>query len=133
LLSGDPESALPELRWCAARLPDYVPCFHSIIVAAIETGRVDEAKQGVREAIRLQPHWVPENHSGTWFFRHEVDAERFKAAFRAAGWSNIPSHREKPAKDVLANEAANASDAGFVASTGQSNASLRDTKPLGNA
>ncbi len=86
LLDGKPEEALPELRWCAAHLPDYVPCFHSLIVAAVETGRMEEARAALRESIRLQPNWVPRNNTGSWFFRRASDAERFLAAFRAAGW-----------------------------------------------
>jgi DNA-binding winged helix-turn-helix (wHTH) protein/tetratricopeptide (TPR) repeat protein len=133
LLAGDPETALPELRWCAARLPDYVPCFHSIIVAAIETGRVDEAKHALREAIRLQPHWIPKNHTGTWFFRHETDAERFKTAFFAAGWQGYMANNQTPAKDALTNEANHRSAGGCVTSPGRPDADLRATKPLGNA
>ena len=87
LLAGKPDAALPELRWCAAHLPDYVPCFHSMIVAAAETGRLEEARAALHESFRLQPHWMPLNNTGTWFFRHASDAERFKAAFRAAGWA----------------------------------------------
>jgi DNA-binding winged helix-turn-helix (wHTH) protein/tetratricopeptide (TPR) repeat protein len=84
LLDGRPEEALPELRWCAAHLPDYVPCFHSLIVAAVETGRMEEARAAQREAIRLQPDWVPRNHTLTWYFRRASDVQRFLAAFRAA-------------------------------------------------
>ncbi len=86
LLDGKPEDALPELRWCAARLPDYVPCYHSLIVAGVETGRMEEARAAVREAVRLQPHWVPRNNTGDWYFRRASDVERFAAAFRTAGW-----------------------------------------------
>lgn len=84
LLDGKAEEALPELRWCTVHLPDYVPCLHSLVVAAAETGHMDEARAALREARRLQPHWVPRNHSGPWFFRLASDAERFLAAFRAA-------------------------------------------------
>ena len=84
LLDGKPEEALPELRWCAAHLPDYVPCFHSLVVAAVETGRMEEARAALREAMRLQPNWVPRNHTGTWYFRRrDSDVQRFPAAFGA--------------------------------------------------
>jgi DNA-binding winged helix-turn-helix (wHTH) protein/tetratricopeptide (TPR) repeat protein len=99
LLEGKPEEALPELRWCAAHLPDYVPCFHSLIVAAVETGREEEARAAMREAIRLQPNWVPRNHTGSWFFRRASDAQRFLAAFRAAGLTEPEAER---ANDNLA-------------------------------
>ncbi len=97
LLAGKPEEALAELYWCAAHLPDYVPCFHSLIVAAVETGRPEEAQAALRESLRLQPHWVPRNHTGTWFFRYASDAERFLAAFRAAGWhAAAPDPADEP-------------------------------------
>jgi DNA-binding winged helix-turn-helix (wHTH) protein/tetratricopeptide (TPR) repeat protein len=99
LLDGKPEEALPELRWCAAHLPDYVPCFHSLIVAAVETGRMQEARAALREAIRLQPNWVPRNNTGSWFFRRAGDVQRFQAAFRAAG---LPDPEPEQANDNLA-------------------------------
>ncbi len=53
VLAGKPEEALPELRWAAAHLPDYVPSFHSLVVAAVETGRMEAARAALREAVRL--------------------------------------------------------------------------------
>jgi len=85
LLDGKPEQALSDLHWGAVHLPDYVPCFHSLVVAAVETGRMEEARAALREAIRLQPNWIPRNNTGTWFFRRESDADRFLTAFHAAG------------------------------------------------
>ncbi len=89
LLAGQPDAALPELRWCAARLPDYVPCQHSLVVAAVETGRMAEARAALREVLRLQPDWVPRNHTGQWFFRRDVDLARFRAAFAIAGMPGL--------------------------------------------
>jgi DNA-binding winged helix-turn-helix (wHTH) protein len=82
LLAGRVEEALPELRRCAARLPDYAPALHSLVVAGVETGRMEEARAALREVFRLRPDWTPRDH----FFRHDGIAERFVAAFRAAGW-----------------------------------------------
>jgi DNA-binding winged helix-turn-helix (wHTH) protein/tetratricopeptide (TPR) repeat protein len=130
LVDGQPEAALPELRWCAARLPDYAPCYHSLIVAATETGRIDEAKTALREAVRLQPHWIPRNHTGLFFFRWERDAERFLAAFRAAGW---PERSSRPHDGKDREAPSDVTKAGVVPSVTRPAADLRDTKPLGNA
>jgi DNA-binding winged helix-turn-helix (wHTH) protein len=84
LMAGDPEAALPALRICAARLPDYAPCYHSLIIAAHETGHADEARQAFLEIRRLQPDWDPHAGNGQWFFFRAEHAERFKGAFDAA-------------------------------------------------
>jgi len=84
LLAGRPEEALPELRICAARLPDYAACYHSILMAAHETGRTDEARRAYDEIQRLQPGWRPDDGIGPWFFRKAEDAARLHAAFDAA-------------------------------------------------
>jgi DNA-binding winged helix-turn-helix (wHTH) protein/tetratricopeptide (TPR) repeat protein len=87
LLAGDAAAALAELRWCAARLPDYAAGFHTLVVAAVETGELEEAEAALRTVFRLRPGWVPSNHSDSWVFRRECDLERFLSAFRAAGWA----------------------------------------------
>lgn len=97
LLSGRPEAALPELRWCAARLPDYAPCFHSLVVAAAETGKLEEARRALAEVQRLQPDWRPRNHTGHWYFRMPGDVDRFTTAFRAAGMPEADAHAPAPA------------------------------------
>ncbi len=85
LLAGQPEEALQALRWCAARRPEHIYCFHSMVVAAVETGRMDEARAALEQSRRLQPAWVPQNNTGAWFFRRAVDLGRFLDAFRMAG------------------------------------------------
>jgi adenylate cyclase len=85
LLAGRPEEALPELRACASRLPDYGHCHMSLVVACVETGRTDEARAALREVRRLRPGWTPRNFDGPWFFHRDEDAARFHAAFQAAG------------------------------------------------
>lgn len=84
LLSGKTEEALPPLRWCASRLPDYAATYDSLLVAALESGRIDEALAARREFFRIKPGWVPQNHTGFWFFRREEDVRRFLAAYRRA-------------------------------------------------
>jgi predicted Zn-dependent protease len=85
LLAGRPEEALVELRWATARLPDYGPGHQNLVVAAVETGRMGEARAALAEVLRLGPHWTARNIDAPWYFRRRADAERFLAAFRAAG------------------------------------------------
>jgi tetratricopeptide (TPR) repeat protein len=82
LLAGKAEEALPPLRWCASHLPDYAPTYDSLMVAAVESGRLSEALAARSELLRLQPGWEPRNHTGLWFFRRPEDLDRFQAAHR---------------------------------------------------
>lgn len=84
LLAGQPEAALAELRWCAARLPDYAPCFRTLVVAATEAGRPEEARAALQEVKRLRPDWVPGCRPVLWFLRRPADIARFASAFAAA-------------------------------------------------
>lgn len=85
LLAGQPEAALSELRWCAARLPDFPSGFHDLVVAAVETGRLEEARAALVQVRRLLPGWRPSNAHGNWCFRQPEVVARFTAAFRAVG------------------------------------------------
>ncbi len=91
LLAGRVEDALPHLRLCASRLPDYAPAYDSLIVAASESGQVAEARAAWRELARLAPGWMPCNRTGLWFFRRLEDLDRFEAAYRrvAVGQADI--------------------------------------------
>jgi tetratricopeptide (TPR) repeat protein len=84
LMAGRPQEALPELRICAARLPDYLACHHSILMAAHETGQTDEACRAFENIQRLQPGWKPTESGGPWMFRNAADFERLQVAFDAA-------------------------------------------------
>ena len=84
LLAGQVEEALPALRTCGSRLPDYAPTYDSLVVATVETGRVPEALAARRELFRLRPRWAPRNHTGLWYFRRDEDVDRFQAAHRRA-------------------------------------------------
>lgn len=101
LMAGRPEEALPELRICAARLPDYAGCHHSILMAAHETGGADEARRAFEDIQRLQPGWRPGDGVGPWFFRKPEDAERLRAAFEAARETSQELHRRAGTGDVL--------------------------------
>ncbi|MFT8244951.1 winged helix-turn-helix domain-containing protein [Roseomonas sp. BN140053] len=83
LLSGRREEALAELHRADARLPDYAPCLRSMVVAAVELGRMEEARDALARLRRLQPNWLPNNRQALAFLRDERDLERFVAAFEA--------------------------------------------------
>ncbi len=83
LLAGRPEDALEQLRRCAARLPDYAPCFRTMVVAAYEAGLIDDARMALREVARLQPNWLMTDKPIFWFLRNQRDIERFENAFQA--------------------------------------------------
>lgn len=85
LLAGRPEEALEELRPLAAQLPDYALCHHTMAVAAVEAGHMDEAQAAMREVRRLGPHWTLRSIGAFCHFRRSADTKRFRAAYRAAG------------------------------------------------
>lgn len=85
LLSGRPEEALAELKFCAARSPDYAPGLQMLVVAAAELGRVADAQEALRELMRLSPDLTQESMSQTWFFRDPAVPPRLLAAFRTCG------------------------------------------------
>jgi DNA-binding winged helix-turn-helix (wHTH) protein/tetratricopeptide (TPR) repeat protein len=100
LMAGRPEEALPELRICASRLPDFAPCYDSLLVAAHETGHVEEAQHALEQLNRLHPDWQARNGTGQWFFRNAEDAARFQRAYHEVQGSVIRDHGPSAA-DVL--------------------------------
>jgi len=99
LFAGEPEPALSALRICAARLPDYASCYHFLLVAAHETGHVDEARHALAEIQRLQPGWRPPADKGQWSFFGAQDDQRLQAAFDAARIE--PLQQSQSGADVL--------------------------------
>jgi DNA-binding winged helix-turn-helix (wHTH) protein/Flp pilus assembly protein TadD len=87
LLAGQPNEALQELRWCAVRVPAHWPCFVCLVVAAAETGRLEEAQEALRQVRRLEAAWTVREPDERWrLLRLAEDRHRFLAAFRwAAG------------------------------------------------
>lgn len=85
LRAGRPEEALAVLRPIIKVLPDYGLAHHTIVVAAYETGHMDEARTALREALRIAPHWTQRTMGSLWPFRDAAFSERFRAAFRATG------------------------------------------------
>jgi len=100
LMAGEPEAALPALRICTARLPDYAPCYHSLLVAAHETGHADEARQALTEIRRLQPDWDPQTGNGQRFFFGAQDGASIQAAFDAVQ-ASLNRHQDLPGAEVL--------------------------------
>lgn len=80
LVAGRHEEALAELRRIAARLPDYGRCHHSLVAAAVETGRMEEERAAVRQTLHVCPRWTLPTMEALWPFRREADAARFRAA-----------------------------------------------------
>ena len=85
LIAGRPHEALTEVRYCAARLPDYTLCLQTLAVAAAETGYPDEARGAVRALLRVHPGLTVRSAREMLFFRDPVMIERFVAGFRAGG------------------------------------------------
>ncbi|UFN50088.1 winged helix-turn-helix domain-containing protein [Roseomonas sp. OT10] len=84
LLEGRPEEAMAALRHCAVHLPDYALCFRTMVVAAVEAGLVEEAREALRDVARLRPDWVAGTEPIFWFLRRPEDVERYGKAFRIA-------------------------------------------------
>ncbi len=85
LLSGHPEEAFAELRHAAARLPNYGPGLQMLVVAAAETGRMEEARVALRQLLSLAPYETTRRIKDTWFFRDPLVVERFSAAIDSVG------------------------------------------------
>lgn len=85
LLAGEPEAALAELRWAAARVPDYRVLHQALAVAAVETGRIEEARAAVRELLRINPAPNLRTVREAWFHHRKEDEERMLRELRAAG------------------------------------------------
>jgi DNA-binding winged helix-turn-helix (wHTH) protein/tetratricopeptide (TPR) repeat protein len=82
LLADRPEEALVELRQCAAQMPDFAPCHGSIVVAAIETGLIEEARAALAQMRRLHPDFGRQPYP--WFLRRPEHLARFEQAFSVA-------------------------------------------------
>ena len=85
VLAGRNEEAIEELERSRAQAPDYRPCHSSLVVAYVETGRVEAARQAGREFLRLRPGFTVQNYDGVFGFSQRSDTERFLNAFKAAG------------------------------------------------
>jgi hypothetical protein len=73
------------LLWCRAEAPDYRPCHSSLVVAFVETGQIEAAREAAKEILRLRPGFVLQDYDGVFGFGQQTDTGRFLAAFKAAG------------------------------------------------
>jgi TolB-like protein len=69
---------MAELRQCAARVREYAPFYSNLVLAAFETGRMEEARAAVREVRRLRPGWTLRDMAGRWYFRDPAVSERWR-------------------------------------------------------
>ena len=69
LVSGRAEEALAEMRKLVALLPDDGTAYNTLVAAAHETGHGEEARAGVREVLRIGPHWTQRTIDSRWVFR----------------------------------------------------------------
>jgi TolB-like protein/Flp pilus assembly protein TadD len=85
LLASQHQEALQELLRSRAEAPDYRPCHSSLVVAFVETGQMEAAREAAREFVRLRPGFMLDDYDGFFGFSRPSDTERFLMAFRAAG------------------------------------------------
>lgn len=85
VLAGHSEEAIEELERSRAEAPDYRPCYSSLVVAYVETGRVEAARIAAKEFLRLRPGFTVREYDGVFGFSKRSDTERFLNAFKAAG------------------------------------------------
>ncbi len=83
LLDGRAEEALVALQLCRGRLPAYLPCLQSIVVAAVESGQMAVAANAFADLRRYHPWWTTASSCRHWFVRHASEDERFWNAFGA--------------------------------------------------
>jgi TolB-like protein/DNA-binding winged helix-turn-helix (wHTH) protein/Tfp pilus assembly protein PilF len=87
VLAGRPEEGFAELQFCASRLPDYQPAQQMLVAAAVESGRMMEARAALRQVERLIPGLTVGRLTENWFFRDPDVPKRLLAAYFSAGLS----------------------------------------------
>jgi TolB-like protein/Flp pilus assembly protein TadD len=85
LLAGRHQEALAELQRCRTEAPDYRPCHSSLLVAYVETGQMEAAREAAGDFLRLRPDFTLQDYDGVFGFGRTSDTDRFLSAFRAAG------------------------------------------------
>jgi tetratricopeptide (TPR) repeat protein len=85
VLAGRHDEAIEELERCRAEAPDYRPCHSSLVVAYVETGQMEAARQAAMEFLRLRPGFILQDYDGVFGFSRRSDTDRFLDAFKAAG------------------------------------------------
>ncbi|CAM2148361.1 Adenylate cyclase [Pararobbsia alpina] len=87
LATGKREEALVELRRAASHLPDFPPCLRSTVVAAVELGRLNEAREALARLRQVDPEWMGSLREFLSFMRDGLIIDRFVNAFAACGES----------------------------------------------
>lgn len=82
-IAGRQQEALVELRRAAVHLPNYAPCLRAIIAAAVELGRVEEAKVAFARLRQIQPDWLAGTRESLAYVRDPHVVDRVVAAFAA--------------------------------------------------
>ena len=85
VLAGRHHEAIEELERSRSEAPDYRPGHSSRVVAYIETGQMQAARDAAREFLRLRPGFTIRDYDGVFGFSQPSDTERFLNAFKAAG------------------------------------------------
>jgi TolB-like protein len=85
VLAGQNDEAIGELEHSRAEAPDYRPCYSSLVVAYVETGRMQAAREAAKEFLRLRPGFNLKDYDGVFGFSLRSDTDRFLDAFKAAG------------------------------------------------
>ena len=85
VLSDRLQEALEVLQRARAEAPDYRPCHSSLVVAYVETGQMEAAREAANEFLRLRPGFTLQDYDGVFGFSRRSDTDRFIGAFKAAG------------------------------------------------
>ena len=80
-LAGEQEAALAELQLCRSRVPAYLPCLLTIVLAAAETGQMAAAVNAYADLRHYHPWWTKETERGHWVVRLPEEDARFWQAF----------------------------------------------------
>jgi DNA-binding winged helix-turn-helix (wHTH) protein len=82
-VAGQPEEALVELRRAAIHLPNFAPCLRAIIGAAVQLGRMEEAREAFARLRQIQPNWLAATRESLAYVRDQHLVDRVVAAFAA--------------------------------------------------
>jgi adenylate cyclase len=85
LLADRHVEALEALQRARTEAPDYRPGHSSLLVAYVETGQMEAARQAAQDLLRHRPGFTVSDYDGVFGFSRTSDTERFLTAFKAAG------------------------------------------------
>lgn len=85
VLAGRFEEALPELRFCAMRAPNYEPCLYALAVASASLGQIDHARAALRPMLQNDPDLTTRGVIERLALRDPAVHARYDSALRACG------------------------------------------------